>query len=255
VRATAAELLGKLKPAGISAELAGAYRQALGDADLDFRSALLGALQAQADEVARTALREAAQGDPARVVRERAGAALKELGETAPAPGPDAVQRPLADYRELMAPYDPQAGAVYTPRAFVHTARGTIEIHLNVVEAPIACASFLDLARRGFYDGLTFHRVVPGFVIQGGCPRGDGNGGPGFTLRCEVGEKPYGRGVVGMALSGKDTGGSQFFITHLPTPHLDGGYAVIGWVAKGMEVVDQVRPGDVIESVEVFDGR
>ncbi len=92
-------------------------------------------------------------------------------------------------------------------------------------------------------------------MIQGGCPRGDGSGGPGYALRCEVGQKPYGRGVVGMALSGKDTGGSQFFITHVPTPHLDGGYAVIGWVAKGMEVVDQVRPGDTIESIEVFDGR
>ena len=83
-------------------------------------------------------------------------------------------------------------------------------------------AAFLDLARRGFFDGLTFHRVVPGFVVQGGDPRGDGNGGPGFALRDEIGERPYGRGVVGMALSGKDTGGSQLFVTLAPAPHLDG---------------------------------
>ena len=97
--------------------------------------------------------------------------------------------------------------------------------------------------------------MVPGFVIQGGDPRGDGNGGPGYTLRCEIGQRPYGRGAVGMALSGKDTGGSQFFITHSPQPHLDGGYTVFGWVAAGMDVVDKIRPGDVIERVEIWTGR
>jgi len=114
----------------------------------------------------------------------------------------------------------------------------------------------LDLdARRGFYDGLTFHRVEPGFVVQGGCPRGDGNGGPGYTLRCEIGQRPYGRGAVGMALSGKDTGGSQFFITLSPQPHLDGGYTLFGSVASGMDVVEKLRPGDLIERVEVWTGR
>ncbi|HEV7503172.1 MAG TPA: peptidylprolyl isomerase, partial [Vicinamibacteria bacterium] len=102
---------------------------------------------------------------------------------------------------------------------------------------------------------LTFHRVVPGFVIQGGDPRGDGNGGPGFALRDEFGERPYGRGVVGMALSGKDTGGSQLFITLAPAPHLDGRYTVFGWVASGMDVADKIRPGDVIEKVEAWTGR
>ena len=130
-----------------------------------------------------------------------------------------------------------------------------IEIHLNIVEAPLTCASFIGLARRGFYDGLNFHRVVPGFVVQGGCPRGDGNGGPGYTLRCEIGQQPYGRGAVGMALSGKDTGGIQFFITHAPAPHLDGGYTVFGRVAEGMDVVDRIQPGDVIDRVEIWDGR
>ena len=96
--------------------------------------------------------------------------------------------------------------------------------------------------------------MVPGFVIQGGDPRGDGSGGPGYTLRGEIGQRPYGRGTVGMALSGKDTGGSQFFITHAPTPHLDGRYTVFGWVAAGMEVADKIRQGDVIERVEIWTG-
>ncbi len=155
-----------------------------------------------------------------------------------------------------MAPYEPTPGApLYTPRAFIQTKVGRIEIHLDIVESPVTSESFMSLARRGFFDGLTFHRVVPGFVIQGGDPRGDGNGGPGYTLRCEIGERPYGRGAVGMALSGKDTGGSQFFITLVPTPHLDGGHAIFGHVANGMDVVDRIRPGDVIESVEIWDGR
>jgi cyclophilin family peptidyl-prolyl cis-trans isomerase/HEAT repeat protein len=256
VRAAAAKGLADLKATGKSAALAAAYRASLPDADLDARLEQVGALALQKDAAARETLLEAARSDPSRVVRERAIAALRSLGGApAPAPGPDAIDRPAFDYREAMAPYDPRPDVpLFTPRAILHTRYGTIEIHLNVIEAPLTAASFMDLARRGFYDGLTFHRVVPGFVIQGGDPRGDGNGGPGYTLRCEIGERPYGRGTVGMALSGKDTGGSQFFITHSPTPHLDGGYTVFGWVAAGMDVVDKIRPGDVIERVEIWTG-
>jgi cyclophilin family peptidyl-prolyl cis-trans isomerase len=160
------------------------------------------------------------------------------------------------DYRVAMAPYDTRPGLdLFSPRAFLKTRRGTIEVLLDVVETPLATASFVDLARRGFYDGLTFHRVEPGFVIQGGCPRGDGNGGPGYTLRCEISQRPYGRGAVGMALSGKDTGGSQFFITQSPQPHLDGQYTLFGQVVEGQEVVDQIQPGDVIERVLIWAGR
>jgi len=129
-----------------------------------------------------------------------------------------------------------------------------VEIHLDVVEAPLTTASFVDLARAGFYDGLVFHRVEPGFVVQGGCPRGDGNGGPGYALRCEITRRPFGRGAVGMALSGKDTGGSQFFVTLSPQPHLDGGFTLFGQVVAGMDAVDRIRPGDVIERVEVWTG-
>jgi cyclophilin family peptidyl-prolyl cis-trans isomerase len=154
-----------------------------------------------------------------------------------------------------MAPFDPREGVpLYTPRAFLHTRHGTIEIHLDVVEAPLTAASFVDLVRRGFYDGLAFHRVEPGFVVQGGCPRGDGNGGPGYTLRCEITRRPFGRGAVGMALSGRDTGGSQFFVTLAPQPHLDGSYTLFGQVVAGMDVVDRIRPGDVIERAEVWTG-
>jgi len=113
----------------------------------------------------------------------------------------------------------------------------------------------MELARRGFYDGLPFHRVVPGFVVQGGDPRGDGSGGPGYTLRCEIGQRFYGRGAVGMALAGKDTGGSQFFVAESPQPHLDGGYTIFGWVASGMDAVEKIRPGDLIEKVEIWSGR
>ena len=255
VRAAAAKGLADLKATGRSAALDAAYRASLTDADLDARLEQVGALAVQKDAAARQTLLEAARSDPSRVVRERAIAALRSLGAQAQAPGPDAVDRPVFDYREAMAPYDPRPDVpLYTPRAILHTRHGTIEIHLNVIEAPLTSASFMDLARRGFYNGLTFHRVVPGFVIQGGDPRGDGNGGPGYTLRCEIGERPYGRGTVGMALSGKDTGGSQFFITQTPTPHLDGGYTVFGWVADGMDVVDKIRPGDVIERVEIWTG-
>ncbi|MFI5006742.1 MAG: HEAT repeat domain-containing protein [Solirubrobacterales bacterium] len=256
VRAAAAEGLAAAKAPGLAGPLAAAYKRGLGDQDLEARLAALRALAAQNDDASRAALREAARDDPSRVVRGRAAAALGDRGDAkAPLPGPEAVRKPPLDYRLAMAPYDPLPDVpLYTPRAFLFTRLGKIEIHLNTVEAPLTVASFLDLARRGFYDGLTFHRVEPGFVVQGGCPRGDGNGGPGYTLRCEIGQRPYGRGAVGMALSGKDTGGSQFFITLSPQPHLDGGYTLFGSVAAGMDVVEKLRPGDVIERVEVWTG-
>ena len=138
--------------------------------------------------------------------------------------------------------------------ATIKTSKGDIHLRLFEEETPLTVVNFANLARRGFYDGLGFHRVEPGFVVQGGCPRGDGNGGPGYVLRCEITRRPYGRGSVGLTLSGKDTGGSQFFITLSPQPHLDGGYTLFGGVVSGMEVVDRIRPGDVIERVSVWTG-
>jgi cyclophilin family peptidyl-prolyl cis-trans isomerase/HEAT repeat protein len=257
VRVAAAEGIAALSPAGLSGPLLGAWRRGLGDGEgeLEARIAAVVALAAQKDDAAKSGLDEVARKDPSRAIRLRAGQLLRELGAEAPDPGPERVVRAPLDYAEAMAPYDPRAGVpLYTPRAFLKTRHGTIEIHLDVVEAPLTTASFVALARRGFYDGLTFHRVEPGFVVQAGCPRGDGNGGPGYALRCEITRRPYARGSVGMALSGKDTGGSQFFVTLAPQPHLDGGYTLFGQVAAGLELVDKIRPGDVIERVTVWTG-
>jgi cyclophilin family peptidyl-prolyl cis-trans isomerase/HEAT repeat protein len=257
VRVAAAEGIAALSPAGLSGPLLAAWRLGLedGDGELEARIAAVAALAAQKDDAAKSALGEVARKDPSRAVRVRASQLLRELGGEAPDPGAERVVRPPLDYAEAMAPYDPRAGvSLFTPRAFLKTRHGTIEIHLDLVEAPLTTASFVALARRGFYDGLTFHRVEPGFVVQGGCPRGDGNGGPGYALRCEITRRPYARGSVGMALSGKDTGGSQFFVTLAPQPHLDGGYTLFGQVAAGMELVDKIRPGDVIERVTVWTG-
>jgi HEAT repeat protein/cyclophilin family peptidyl-prolyl cis-trans isomerase len=257
VRVAAAEGLAALGGIGASRPLLAAWRRALDDGpgEIEARIAAVKGLAAQADDDAKAGLVEVAKADPARAVRAKAALALRALGAGAADPGPQTVLRPALDYREAMAPFDPRPGvSLYTPRAFLHTRHGTIEVHLDVVEAPLTTASFVDLARQGFYDGLVFHRVEPGFVVQGGCPRGDGNGGPGYTLRCEITRRSYGPGAVGMALSGKDTGGSQFFITLSAQPQLDGGYTLFGQVVAGLDVVERIRPGDAIERVEVWTG-
>jgi len=131
-----------------------------------------------------------------------------------------------------------------TRRAVIRTKRGDIEIELFGDDATQTVANFIRLATSGFYRRLTFHRVVPNFVIQGGCPRGDGWGDPGYYIRSEFNQYRYERGMVGIAHSGKDTGGSQFFITHSPQPHLNGRYTIFGQVTKGMDVVDRIAQGD-----------
>lgn len=139
------------------------------------------------------------------------------------------------------------------PSAVIHTKKGDIRIELFAMDAPMTVDNFIRLAKSGFYNGLTFMRVVPNFVIQGGDPRGDQKGGPGYQIRDEINLRQYGTGTVGMALSGKDTGGSQFFITHSPQPHLDGGYTVFGQVIEGMDVVNRIARGDKIERVEIVE--
>jgi cyclophilin family peptidyl-prolyl cis-trans isomerase len=142
-----------------------------------------------------------------------------------------------------------------SPHAFIETAKGTIEIELSVIDAPQTAQNFIALARKGYFNGLQVHRVVPNFVIQAGDPRGDGSGGPGYSIRDELNDRPYVRGTVGMALSGPDTGGSQFFITHSPQPHLDAKYTVFGHVVNGMDVVDRIQQMDVVERVRIWDGK
>ena len=124
-------------------------------------------------------------------------------------------------------------------------------------ETPVTVNNFVKLSKDGFYDGLTFHRVIPNFVIQGGCPQGTGRGGPGYTIPCEVtAEKQFhDRGVLSMAHAGRNTGGSQFFICHsrTQTAHLDGNHTCFGKVFEGLEVIDAIRPGDKIEKIVIVD--
>jgi cyclophilin family peptidyl-prolyl cis-trans isomerase len=137
-------------------------------------------------------------------------------------------------------------------RAILTTTKGTFTIEFLPEDAPLTVDNFIKLARGNYFNGLEVHRVVPNFVMQDGDPRGDGNGGPGWSIRCEINMVPYDRGAVGMALSGKDTGGSQWFVTHSPQPHLDGGYTVFGRVNEtDMKVVDRIVRGDKILSVKI----
>jgi len=135
--------------------------------------------------------------------------------------------------------------------ASIVTVRGTIEIDLSSADAPMTVANFVALAKRRYYDGLVFHRVVPNFVAQDGDPRGDGSGGPGYAIRDELNRRWYDRGAVGMALSGPDTGGSQYFLAHSPQPHLDGHYTVFGHVTRGLDVLDALVQGDRILRITV----
>ncbi len=177
------------------------------------------------------------------LVRRRTVRALAELGEDAPAVGAALGDRSVEIYRQIV-----QRTAA-ARRVDLVTERGTIGLDLACPEAPLTCLNFLQLAAQGYYDGLAFHRVVPGFVVQAGDPRGDGWGGPGYVIRDEINALRYRRGAVGMALSGPDAGGSQFFITLAPQPHLDGGYTVFGRVIAGEEVLDRIIQGDLIQRI------
>lgn len=142
-------------------------------------------------------------------------------------------------------------------RAEIHTVKGVMKVNFYEEDAPIAVENFVKLSKSGFYDGLTFHRVIPGFVIQGGCPDGTGAGGPGYTIKCELdGNNQYhDRGVLSMAHAGRDTGGSQFFICHnrQNTKHLDRRHTCFGKVYEGLDVIDAIRAGDVIEKIVIIE--
>jgi len=128
---------------------------------------------------------------------------------------------------------------------------GEVLIDLFEQDAPNTVANFEKLANDGFYNGLSFHRVIPGFVAQGGCPNGTGTGGPGYQINCEINPNKHERGSLAMAHAGRNTGGSQFYIGYAPQPHLDGGHTVFGKVSKGMEFVDALKGGDKMEKVEI----
>ena len=242
-RAAAAAALGRLETGAES------LRQSYGVDDAavpDFRLAALRAGLSQGPENDRIGFAREALADPAWPVRREAHEFLRRSGAADEDPAPAGTAE-TADYRAMLE-------APFSPLAWIETSRGTIEIELFIGDAPRTVSNFIRLAREGFYDGLRFHRVVPNFVLQAGDPRGDSAGGPGYTIRCEIGEGFYMRGSVGMALDGKDTGGSQFFITLLPQPHLNGRYTLFGHVRDGFAVLDQVEPGDRIRRVRIWDG-
>jgi len=181
-------------------------------------------------------LRRIAADDAESSVRRRAGTALRQMGlESGDTAEEDLEPSPFLDRHFAVEPI-----------VVIETDKGTLRLRCLAKEAPIHVASFIDLVRHGHYDGLPWHRVVSNFVIQGGDPRGDGWGGAGYLLRDEINEVRYERGTVGMPKAGKDTGGGQLFITHVPTPHLDGNYTVFARVTSGVEVVDRIEVGDRI---------
>jgi peptidyl-prolyl cis-trans isomerase B (cyclophilin B) len=142
-------------------------------------------------------------------------------------------------------------------QAEIHTEKGLMKVDFYSDDAPKTVKNFTDLAKKGFYDGLTFHRVIPDFVIQGGCPDGNGTGGPGYKIDCEVsGENQFhDRGVLSMAHAGLNTGGSQFFVCHsrTNTAHLDRKHTCFGKVSEGLEVIDAIEAGDKIEKIVVVE--
>jgi cyclophilin family peptidyl-prolyl cis-trans isomerase len=251
VRGAAADLVGQLKVEGGAAPLREAYTASLPDVAYSARASALSALAGYGAAEATETLKAALE-DREWAVRIRAAELLARLD---PAGAYRDAIRPVPGAAPV--PYDDPAliAPDYSPHVFIETARGTIEFELAVLDAPQTSRNFMLLARKGFFNGLAFHRVVPNFVVQDGDSRGDGQGGPGYTIRDELNERPFLRGTVGMALSWEDTGGSQFFIAHSPQPHLDARYTVFGHVVNGMEVVDRIQQGDVIQRVRVWDGR
>jgi len=250
VRAAAAAALGELKSVGAERALIDAYRAGRADELYQARAGAVAALAKYGAAASLPTLKEAL-ADKDWAVRLRAAALVRgfEPGFDAVAAIRSAPGRAVDAYGgpSLVAP-------LVSPHVFLDTDRGSIEIEVAVLDAPLTSENFLALARRGYFTGMALHRVVPNFVVQGGDVRGDGEGSPGYTMRDEINMLPFLRGTVGMALDGADTGGSQFFITHSPQPHLDGKYTVFGRVVAGMDVVDRLQQWDVIRRVRTWDG-
>jgi len=250
IRGTAADLLGDLPPSEeITNALVAAWPQAANDSLNDAALSILDALAKQKTTAANNAIKEALKSRD-HLIRRRAVALLKAngAGDFSSEIGTVQTRNTEADYKRALA----RIGK--STRAVVTTSKGSFTIDLLPEAAPLTVDNFVQLAQRDYFRNITIHRVVPNFVIQDGDPRGDGNGGPGYQIRCEINQVLYDRAAVGMALSGKDTGGSQWFVTHSPQPHLDGGYTVFGRVITGMDVVDRIVRGDVIQSIAIKSG-
>jgi cyclophilin family peptidyl-prolyl cis-trans isomerase len=257
VRSAAIDLLGREKDPALLPDLVTAYRAAAREPMNDARLSAVGALADLAGtspalraRVEREFLAAVGRSDDYLVRR----AVAERFGEDAHqrywgAVRPVATGRSAQDYQSLIRRYVLPPQGTPVPTATIETERGTMVVTLDGADAPITVDNFLRLADRHYFDGSRWHRVVPNFVIQDGDPRGDGNGGPGTVIRDEINRARYDRGALGMALSGADTGGSQFFLVHSPQPHLDGRYTVFGRLTFGFDVLDLIVQGDRIRRI------
>jgi len=249
VRKTAADLLGKLSNSDAEKVLIEVFDNVEPDSSYVVRAALMDAFTNYGIEAAHDILVDGLK-DQEWAIRVRATEHLKRLLPMESLEGPGSAQGlRRVDYRatELINPQ-------VSPHAYIETDHGTIEIEIAVIDAPLTSENFITLASQGYYDGLAFHEVVSNDAVHTGDPRGDGNGGPGYTLRDEQNQLPFLRGSVGMARDWRDSAGSRFFITHSPQPYLDSRYTVFGNVVEGMDVLDRLEPGDRINRVYVWDG-
>ncbi len=240
--AIAAEGLGKRSAAHINEQLIGAFERFPGPEQVERRQAIVAALKesgAMTREQRAVFLLDA----EAHVRMEAyAGFSGDHLGPGVPG---TPQQREIVDDGSRLL----EASAFHS--ASIETSKGTIQVALLPGLAPAAVANFAILARQGSYDGVLFHRVVPDFVVQAGDPGGTGWGGPGYTIRDEFCPLPFGRGTLGMARAGKDTAGSQWFITHSSQPHLDGHYTIFGQVTQGWDVLDSIEQGDRVQTISI----
>lgn len=255
VRSAAITALGRHRDAMYLSALMDAYARAQSDRENDAVLAAVDALATLArtdSAVARSFFfRFPRSHDP--VVRATVARRFVS-GNTWGAPTPSA-DRPLPWYEDIVRTLvAPILNGAPRPRASIRSASGDIQVELAADDAPLTVFNFMTLANSGYFNGkdAQWHRVVPNFVLQDGDPRGDGNGGPGYSIRDEINRLRYTRGALGMALSGPDTGGSQFFVTHSPQPHLDGGYTVFGYVTSGMSVADRVVQNEPIRGIDII---
>ncbi|MFN2387097.1 MAG: HEAT repeat domain-containing protein [Thermoanaerobaculia bacterium] len=251
VRAAAIEVLATPNDPAVLPLLSQALERAAADPSSDVAIAALDAAEKLRSSPAARALAEAAYRQPNALTRNMARRALMRAFRAAAADFP----RVAYETRLSAAEYAALLAEAKKPRsARIETARGSFTIRLAGAEAARTVMNFVQLARRNYFDGVRIHRVVPNFVLQDGDPTGTGNGGPGYEIRDEINPLEYGEGTVGMALSGPDTGGSQWFVTHAPQPHLDGIYTVFGQVTDGQDVVERTEQGERILRVTILEG-
>ena len=256
IRSLAATAIGRAPSAADLPLLAAMYERAGRDTITDAAIAALGALASLAESSSAARAQVASQflsraAAPERyVVRQWAVDSWPEAAARWPAPYPISTGRTLQDYREIARRFIVDTGRVVRPHVVIETEqRGSLEIELFGPDAPLTVANFLRLVDRRFFDGSAWHRVVPGFVVQDGDPRGDGWSGSGTPIRDEINRHRYDKPMLGMALSGADTGTSQWFINLAPQPHLDGGYTIFGRVVGNQGALGRILPGDVIRTI------